>query len=539
MKRKVLMSLVIALLAMIVVPMTVLAAPAITNFSMDRTTVNSGQSITFNVRTTAQTQFVFAMVDGVRTQGSRVGHGNDWVVTVTPTRTTTVSIFANATNTENGAAIINVPVTVGATATTPVTPATPTVPIPVAPANLGPIAIASITETPATGVGYVQLTVVTGRETNEVWVNFNRTDNTRGTGHFARGTMTTQDTNSRTWVINFRPQTWVTQQVEVGSNRTYNWPGAATQLYNLTLAQPFVPPVTPRITNVNVGNRTVSIGANTTFTITTNLDAEHVWVRDVDGREHNAHRTTSGVSTRTWSVTFPPIRSGTVTVFANSTRSADHAATRTENITVSHTTAQIVGTPTASWTNHNETLIHVTTNSYVQTVWAVMPGTGNRVQLNRTNTGSGNRTWSIIAPDTVSTGNIVIGVSTQTGHLNHLTAEDSRTITRTAGHHGTGWVISSGFWPGTNNVAVRGNTVLFRVRTSASVTHLNVSGAHGFLHSSPHRTIVNENNESEWMLEVTIAHTAPINQNVVFQVHAYSGGTRVDTHSLPSVNVVQ
>ncbi|MCL1862957.1 MAG: hypothetical protein FWF78_05275 [Defluviitaleaceae bacterium] len=539
MKKKVFLSLVLMLCWAFAVPAIAMAAPAIVNFSMDRTTVNSGQSISFNVRTTAQTQFVFAMVDGVRTQGSRVGNSNDWVVTVTPNRTTTVSIFANTNNSENGAAIINIPVTVGAATTTVTTPTTPAVTIPAAPANLGPIAIASITETPATGVGYVQLTIVTGSETNEVWVNFNRTNNARGTGHFARGTMTTQDSNSRTWVVNFRPSTWAVQQVEVGSNRTYNWPGAATQLYNLTLTQPFVAPVTPRINNVNVANRTVTPGGNTTFTITTNLDVEHVWVRDVDGREHNATRSTSGATTRTWRVTFPPIRSGNVTIFANATRNTDNAATRTENITVSHTTGQIIGTPTASWTHHhhsNETLIQVTTNSYVQTVWATMPGTGNRVQLSRTNSGTGNRSWSVIATDTVSHGNIIINVSTTTGNLNTLTAEDTRTITRTHGTTGSGWIHSSVVWPGTSTALSRGQSATFRVVTSPNITNLTVTGGHGTLARQPQRTL-EHNNETEWLVEVIVGHNAPTGQNV-FQIGAYSGNSRVDTRSLPAITVV-
>jgi uncharacterized protein YkwD len=93
----------------------------------------------------------------------------------------------------------------------------------------------SITETPTTTHGEVQLTVVTGRGANEVWVNFDRINNGRGTGRLSRGTMVSENSSSRTWEINFRPEAWVAQQVEVAYNRTFSWSGATTQVFNLTL----------------------------------------------------------------------------------------------------------------------------------------------------------------------------------------------------------------------------------------------------------------------------------------------------------------
>lgn len=435
---------VAALLLMAVAPLALSAAPAIRNFSMDRASVTSGQNITFTVETTADTQFVFAMADGVRTQGSR-STGNSWTVTVAPTASTSVTIFANTANNESGAARVSVPVVVtGTTAPTPAQPTPPSVSIPPAPSTLGPIAIASVTETPATAAGNVQLTVVTGRETNEVWVNFDRVNNQRGTGRFSRGTMQSQGAHYRVWVINFRPAQWATQRVEVGSNRTYNWPGASTQMVDLSLTQPYVRATNPSIQNVTTSTRTVATGANVTFTIRTNADVENVWVRNVDGTEFNATRSASSGTTRNWSVTFNPVRSGSVTVFANNARTEEGAARRTESITVGAVNAQIIGTPTASFIDggNNRFRVTATTNEAANSVWIVMPWTNERRYLARTDSGSGNRTWTVDVWDAnwfhhqdhhFHTQSLTVHASSGTG--TGVSSQDSRTITTS----GWGW----------------------------------------------------------------------------------------------------
>jgi hypothetical protein len=476
------------------------------------------------------------MLDGNRVQGSRVA-GNDWQVTVTPNNTTVVSVYANSTNVEFNAAVVSVPITVtNTTTTTTVTTPNHTVQIPPPPANLGPIAIASVTETPAASAGEVQLTVVTGIETSEVWVNFDRVNNARATGRFARATMVTQGTNSRTWVINFRPASWTVQQVEVGSNRTYNWPGAATQVYNLTLAQPFVAPITPRINSVTVNPRTILQNSTTTFTINTNLDAEHVWVRDSDGREHNAHRTTSTATVRNWTVSFSPGRTGAVTVFANSTRTETGAATRTENISVGHGGASIIGTPSAQRISSNLTRVNVTTNGTTESVWAIMPGTNHRVALRRTSTATGNRTWSEDVWTPEDWGNITIGVSSQSGNINNLSSEDSRTISFSNTGTGTGTSIHSADHRSNADREVRrGDIVEYRIITTDYVNSLSVTGNHVYWFGfTTFNTL--SNNRREWIVSVEVSHNHPVNQNFAPVVHAHtgSGTTQVDSRTLPN-----
>jgi hypothetical protein len=539
-------AVVVAFLFALALPLATAAAPAFTNLSVDRTAVASGETVTFTIRATPQTNFVFATADGVRTQGTRIT-GNEWSVTVSPSHTTTVSVFVNNTNNESGAAVMNIPVTVGATAVTTPTVAH-TVVIPPAPPNLGPIDIASVTETPAERQGFVQLTVVTGAQATDVWANFDRVNNARATGRFARGTMISQDTNSRTWVVNFDPAVWAAQTVEVGANRSYTWTGAATRSHNLTLTQPFVPTATPRINSVSVSPRSIRQGTSTTFTIATNVDVEHVGIRDADGREFTANRTTTTATTRNWTVTFSAQRAGQVRVFANNTRTETGAATRNENISFGGQTgwgdARIVGTPSATWRNNNRDLrVTVTTNRYAETVWVVLPGETRRTQLQRSNSGTGNRTWTedIRAWDDLR-GNVRFYVSSDSGTLNNLASDDSRSV-RIGDNWDDDWGTGSGDIRRVELEDSRfvraGDPIRIVVRTSRDIDRLEIHCSRGYIqrvhgNNNPRRHV--GNNESEWEVEIDIRSDAS-RGDVTFTVRAYEWGDRVDSRSTPTITI--
>jgi len=534
--------ILIAFVFMMAVPLSVAAAPAFANLSLDRTTISHGQTATFTIRVTPQTNFVFATVDGVRVPGTRIS-GNEWSLTVSPANTTVVTVFANDTNNENGAAVMNIPVTVtgAAQATQQATQhaAVPAI-VPAAPANLGPIQIASITETPATRQGFVQLTVVTGAQATDVWANFDRVNNARATGRFARATMLSQDANSRTWTINFDPAVWAAQTVEVGANRSYTWDGAETQAFNLTLAQPFVAPVAPRINSANASPSNVSRGSSVTINVATNPDVEHVWIRDADGREFNATRTTTTTSARNWRVSFTPQRTGTVRVFANATRVEAGAATRNVSVTVGGTggndwddgDAQIVGTPRATWVDRDTTRIDVTTNRYAETVWVTVPGDNRRFVLERMNSGTGNRTWSTEVWD-IRSGNIVVSASSSRGNVNNLTAESTRTIR--AEDADDGYIISVAREVGVSRNLRIGDWAEFRVVTSTEVDDLEVTGSGGRLQHNDMFFADNRNrNERTWYVPVLIQSGRG---DTNFTVRAYVGNTRVDSRVLPAFTI--
>lgn len=381
-KRNLIPILFAAFIFMVAFP-TVLhaSAAAITSFNMDRTTISPGQTITFSLTTTPQVNFVFADVNGTRVQATRQG-GNNWQLVVSPTHTQNITIVASPTNSITNAALLNIPVTVGAA--TP--PAQPNIP-----ANVGPLDIVSITETPAISSGFVQLTVVSGIEANEVWVEFNQTQGRQGS--FARGQeqLELRTATTRTWVINFRPQTWAPQVVRVSANRSYITSGATNQNYTLTLSAPFV---RAAIQSVEVSRRNLSFGEQTTLTVRTNTDVNYVWLTDMDGVRRNAIRTGQTGSAVSWTITFTPQRTGQVVIMANTTNTPGNAAQRTESFTVGGGNSTIVNaTATRIQGTTNSVRVEVTTNHFAGRVWVELPN-GHRPILNQqSGSGTQNRVW--------------------------------------------------------------------------------------------------------------------------------------------------
>ena len=495
------------LILLFVFPMNVMATPAMVSVTMDRTSVSQGQSITFSVRTTAQANFVFAMVDGVRVQGTRINtdsSGNhNWQVTVHPTRTTTVVIFANTNNNESGAASFSVPVTVAGTTAggsgggttgggTGVPPVT---------GNLAPLQIGSITETPATAAGLVQLTVVTGVDVNETWVEFGNP------ARFARGVMVDSNPSGRTWVIDFRPTTWAVQNVRVGANRTYTWTGASVETFAVTLSNPFVPPVNPMIQNVTVNPREVMPDSRTTIRITTNANAGAVWVRDIDGREHNARNVApTTATTRTWEVDIFPSRTGNVTIFANTSRTATGAVQHQENIVVRTHGVHIVDARLTQGAG-NTAILTVTTNRFAESVSII--NNNNVFPLNpQSHFGTGNRTWTLTFQNPVFP--IQIRAHALPNHIGvdaELTLHDFTTGTG-GGSVGFGHILDRWIRSGQSNPSASGaNTardVTIFVVTTRDVNNVAVATSID-IESSTFVDVRNRgSNQLEWEIRVRI-----------------------------------
>lgn len=401
------LSLIGSILLLIAVPMVTYANASIIQFSMDRTTVTANQNITFTIQTSPQVEFVWAEAAGLAggivsaTRGTTTANARNWTLTVTPTQSTTITINANTVFQTTNAARIQIPITVTGAATPTPTPTpgqpAPTVPRPTAP--IGGIAIHSVTETPSTQQGVTRLTVVTGLEVGDrsVWATLGSPN------FFIRGNEVSRDAFSILWTIDI-PNTraannWnanVGTSFDIRANRTYNVPGATVHRYTLTMAQQFVRPVNPQILNVQVPNRTVAPGANTTFTIRTNSDVEFVWIVDARGNRRDAARTQNTATQRTWTVTFRPEITGIVQVFANATNTTVGASTRNEDITVRAQQANFVGMPTVVWTQGvaNQVRVNATTNQHAEQVWVMIGGSPRELQ--RTNWGAtGNRTWEV------------------------------------------------------------------------------------------------------------------------------------------------
>jgi len=422
-KRKWLIAL-IGLLIFMSVPMVAKADPAITSFIMDRTAINQGDYVTFTLRTTTNVNYVFTDVDGVRIQGTRQST-DSWELEVAPRSTQNITIVANITNSINNAAMVSIPITVNAPAViatppagtlqgsppitlAPVTtvrqqqqtqqPQLSSPPLTLPPIGTGQFTIYSITEVPAERTGYVHLNVVVSSNTFEVWVQFDH-------DRFRRGHELTQartDT-TRTFEVIFRPRDWAVQTVRVSANREYVATGATTRDFTLTLAQP-APVVLGRasIINVESNNRTVAPGSNATVTVTTNQDVNYVWLTDLAGTRFNATISSQSATRINWTVTFPPPRSGSARIYANTTNTATGAVTRSMHFTVQQPTA-LIDTATAHaevtwnpWTNawnQGNIRVTVTTNLTAERVWVNLPD-GRIQQLSIQSTGTSTRTWT-------------------------------------------------------------------------------------------------------------------------------------------------
>jgi len=563
-KSSLIAALVGAFLLILAFPATAFATPAITNLTMDRTTVTPGQSITFSVRTTPQAQFVFAMIDGIRAQGTRISTdatGNhNWQITINPTRSATVVVFANATNTETGAASMSVPITVtGTTAADPVLPIIPVTPGNVG--NIGPVGITNLRETPAIAPNAVRLTLNTGPEANYTWVRF---DGSR----YVQGTMIAQNALYRTWTIDFRPQTWAVQQVQVGANRTYHYTGAALQNFNLTLTQPFVPPIFPEIRNAVLTPTQVNAGARQTIRITTNEHVGAVWIRDMDGRETNARSITPNTATtRTWEVNFNPTRSGTVTIYANATRTATGAATRQESITVrgqnvNINDARITRTSGAT----NDGIIRVTTNRYAESVWVLH--NNNIFPLHHISGTTGNRVWEVH----ITNASLPLQVRAS-ANRNHTGVDDELTIWNwNVTHWGDGrqddnwwwddpwhnWNWGTGTTWGTGPVreisipswsreisrsaSAPNREVRIRVETRGHVNYVGLAGSNftridSRLISGPSIHAGNEHSDRVWEITIRIDTSHPLTWTD-FGVEAWYGNNIVGHGRTPEIRIV-
>jgi len=184
--------------------------------------------------------------------------------------------------------------------------------------------------------------------------------------------------------------------------------------------------------------------------------------------------------------------------------------------------------------------IRVTTNSATETVWATMPGSSQRISLFRTNSGSGNRTWETEAWD-ISSGNILISVSSVRGSLNNLFAEDTRTINR-SNDWNSNWgdrrIIRVTHWRGgSSTLDINRNwlpdRVDFSVITTTDITRLEVD--HPNIRVIRAQRETSSGGEQEWYLELEIRTGAPNTLNL--SVDAFVNNSRVDSLSLPTIRI--
>jgi hypothetical protein len=368
---------------------------AVKGLSAQNIAVNAGQPKSISVITNAETTHVFATVNGANVAGTRQSEdsaGNiTWNITFTANNTQVVPIYVNTANSTEGAVVLNVQVTVTGTAAAST---------PAAASSTTGVVINDITESRGTSAGSVVLTVQTNTTAADVWVQFD-------TDRYALGRLESETAQAKTWTITFRPRN--AQTVSVSANTGYFTRGAAVTPFNVTLNPAATATGATRtgnatITNLRSNRSNLVTNENMTLTITTNAHATHVWV-DVDNRDVAARVSRETRTTKTWTVTFTPERTQTLTVYANSgSDSVEGSVNRTHRVTVNERRAENARIISASASTHGNNANHwqwnwatitVETNSTANHVWVEVNGNRRTASANYTTLSNGNRRWTL------------------------------------------------------------------------------------------------------------------------------------------------
>jgi hypothetical protein len=309
-----------------------------------------------------------------------------WGLTLSPASSQTVTVHANTFNSVEGAATVNIPVTVAGTAAADTQP--PAGNQAVSPAGHQ---IISVIETPAPAANSVALRVVTNATPTHVWTYI------PGTGYL-QFTLATQTPDTKTWELTYRPALYMPHNAVISANHAWAVDqNVVTYNYMVLLSAPFVAPIVqiqPAITRVSMNPTTVIRDQRTTLTVRTNVDVNYVWA-EVDDRRVNATRTSSSATARTWSIEIRPDRTQTVAIYANSTNTVQGAASDSIRVTVREAEVAIIRADlgrTRIWEDEG-TSIDVRTNLEAEHVWAIVDG--RRVNATRGAASGNERTWTI------------------------------------------------------------------------------------------------------------------------------------------------
>jgi hypothetical protein len=316
----------LAMVLLLALPMTVQAGAAITAFHMDRTTLQSGQTMTLTVHTSGETTHLFAEIGGIRTQGMQISINSNtgvrtWSIVLTPdANAARVDIFANTSNSIVGAVSLSIPITVTGGPGVVHQPGTP----------VGPRAIASVNEIQALAANQVRLEVITGTDITDVWVSHSG-------NRYPRGVRVNSDANSQTWHVTLLGLTPWQQTVQVSANRGFVVAGATNQNYTLRHTASFVPAASPAIISAIANPVQVVPGGTSTVTVTTNADVNYVWMTVNNLRVNAVRLGTATTGMRTWTAAIAPTTTGNITINANSVNNATGAVTRNLWVEASHT----------------------------------------------------------------------------------------------------------------------------------------------------------------------------------------------------------
>ena len=230
----------------------------------DKTAVNTGEAVLVTVKTNANAQNVWIHYDSGDTNAnfhSSDAHGiKTWSVTCHPSRTQTMTVYANTSHSVTGAVTRNLDVSV----------------------NSADARIISLNanETTVNSGDEVVLTVRTNSAASYVWA-----DTGANTYNFRR--RSTDNSGNQTWDMTFYPRTTV-NAIVYASARSSNGTEASDNIRITVRGSESEYPVIS-FTSVNPGN-VLDDGSEriNNFTITTNKAVTYVYIVDNQGKYHEA-----------------------------------------------------------------------------------------------------------------------------------------------------------------------------------------------------------------------------------------------------------
>jgi len=360
---------------------------AFTFISVDRTVVSVGQPITFTIRTLGANA-VFASTGGDFVHGVRQGLDSPagqttWQLTITPTASHTIIIYANTAATLQGAASFTIPITVTAGGGGAIQIGNH-----VATSPTSVHSIHSITEVRSSSPGTVILRIVTDAASNQVWIRL-------GVNQNIRASLISTTATQRTWEVSYRPAQQIPHQIQISANHAFvNDRSVVTQSFSVNMSAAHISSGNPFINRLSANPSTIVRGDWTTITVRTNLDVAFVWA-DVDGRLINARRGSGSATTRAWTIDVRPNRTQNVRVYANTENTTVGADVDVIRISVVDAMPRIdrMYIRNAEIELGQSTVIDVTTNADVEHVWAVVDN--RRVRARRVSSSSREREWII------------------------------------------------------------------------------------------------------------------------------------------------
>jgi len=417
--------------------------PRIISINVSSEKIHQGQSSTFTIVTSSQARFVFVeynhSVYAAVFQSSNISGENIWVAEVSPSSTQDVVVYANSVNVTQGASRRSVRITVD---------------------QVG-VLIYDIEadKDPVPKGESVTFTITTNEKAEHVWI--------RLPGSLYRKAIRHSDRNDvKTWTVSFTPTEDMT--IQVNANTRYSNTNAVSENYDVLLVDP-----PAKLTNLRANKTSLVTNESVTFTITTNVEATHVWVKYDGDKTADARNTRTTRASKTWSVTFTPSRTQTVTAYANITKTETHAATRSLDLTVNTQSVSITETKALVSGNNlgDDTLtVTVTTNGAAQYVW--VEAGRDTFELNFQQTlANGNKTWSRTFTKTyynVDFDRIVVYAARE---------QNGKDTSRTTTVENSGRIVNVQRIPSGHELNSTA-TLYIEVTTESSVSWVEVTGGH-------------------------------------------------------------